>query len=72
MPDDAIQTVRVNDALVPWHDGLDVAAVVAAVGVDPSSIATAVNGAFVPRTLRDATPLRPGDVVLMFQAITGG
>jgi sulfur carrier protein ThiS len=31
-----------------------------------------VNGAFVPRTLRDATPLRPGDVVLMFQAITGG
>jgi sulfur carrier protein len=38
----------------------------------PDSVATACNGQFVPRALRAAHPLRAGDTVLCFQAITGG
>ena len=38
----------------------------------PESLATAVNGQFVPRTQRSATVLRPGDHILTFQPITGG
>jgi sulfur carrier protein len=38
----------------------------------PESLATAVNGQFVPRTQRAATVLRPGDHILTFQPITGG
>ncbi|MBI2751392.1 MAG: sulfur carrier protein ThiS [Burkholderiales bacterium] len=38
----------------------------------PESLATAVNGQFVPRTLRAATVLRAGDRILTFQPITGG
>lgn len=41
-------------------------------GATPESLATAVNGQFVPRTERAATVLRPGDHILTFQPITGG
>jgi sulfur carrier protein len=57
---------------VPWHAGLTVATLVARRGVDPRAVATALNGAFVPLTSRGDTPVRPGDVVLLFQAIVGG
>ena len=41
--------------------------------MDPDTIATAVNGAFVPRAI-NAPPrvLQPNDTVLTFQAIVGG
>ena len=35
-------------------------------------VATAVNGDFVPRTLRGQTVLQHGDHLLCFTAITGG
>ncbi len=43
-----------------------------AASVDPARCATAVNGRFVPRTARAATPLSEGDAVTTFQAIVGG
>jgi sulfur carrier protein len=45
---------------------------VLAQGATPESLATAVNGQFVPRTLRAATVLHMGDAILTFQPITGG
>ena len=38
----------------------------------PESLATAVNGQFVPRSQRSSTPLRAADHILTFQPITGG
>ncbi len=61
-----------NDLTLPCTDGLTLAALLKAQGVQPEGVATAVNGAFVPRNQREATVLKPGDTVLTFQAIVGG
>jgi sulfur carrier protein len=45
---------------------------VAALGEPPQSLATAVNGEFVPRSARAGVQLRDGDAVFTFQPITGG
>lgn len=45
---------------------------VAALGQAPQSLATAVNGEFVPRAARATVQLREGDAVFTFQPITGG
>jgi len=45
---------------------------VAALGQEPQSLATAVNGEFVPRAARANLQLRDGDAVFTFQPITGG
>ncbi len=45
---------------------------VLAQGATPESLATAVNGQFVPRTQRATTLLHAGDAILTFQPITGG
>ncbi|MCB2038443.1 MAG: sulfur carrier protein ThiS [Ottowia sp.] len=65
-------TLRFNDATLPCPDGLTLAAMLRSQGVNAEQVATAVNGDFVPRALRDTTPLKPGDTVLTFQAIVGG
>ena len=41
-------------------------------GVQPAALATAVNGQFVPRSLRAHQPLAEGDTILTFQPIAGG
>jgi sulfur carrier protein len=41
-------------------------------GVLPVALATAVNGQFVPRSLRAQQPLAQGDAILTFQPIVGG
>ena len=41
-------------------------------GVQPAALATAVNGNFVPRSLRAQQPLTEGDFILTFQPIEGG
>ena len=41
-------------------------------GVQPAALATAVNGNFVPRSLRAQQPLAEGDTILTFQPIEGG
>jgi sulfur carrier protein len=43
-----------------------------ACGVAPAALATAVNGDFVPRSLREQTSLHEGDTILTFQPIEGG
>lgn len=43
-----------------------------AYGVAPAALATAVNGDFVPRGLREQTSLHEGDTILTFQPIEGG
>lgn len=48
------------------------AAWVQAQGLAADAVATALNGQFVPRTQRAATPLRAGDAILTFQPIVGG
>jgi sulfur carrier protein len=52
--------------------GSTLAALVAALGHRPDTVATAVNGVFVPRAARAARVLAPGDSVLLFQRIVGG
>ncbi|MBA4262049.1 MAG: thiamine biosynthesis protein ThiS [Comamonadaceae bacterium] len=61
-----------NDLTLPCPEGLTLAALLTAQGVNAEQVATAVNGTFIPRTQRATTPLQPGDTVLTFQAIVGG
>jgi sulfur carrier protein len=44
----------------------------AELGQQPQSLATAVNGDFVPRSARASVQLHEGDAVFTFQPITGG
>jgi sulfur carrier protein len=64
--------LRFNDKTLPCPDGLTLAALLEAQGVEAQAVATAVNGTFVPRSQRDQQRLRAGDTVLSFQAIVGG
>lgn len=52
--------------------GATLADLIASLSEQPQSLATAVNGEFVPREARAHTPLREGDAVFTFQPITGG
>lgn len=61
-----------NQTPLPCPAGLTLAALLEAQGIAPETVATAVNGRFVPRPLRGDTLLAPGDQVLTFQPITGG
>jgi sulfur carrier protein len=53
-------------------DSTTLADLVSALGQQPQSLATAVNGEFVPRGARATVQLREGDAVFTFQPITGG
>ena len=61
-----------NDLTLPCPEGLTLAQLLDERSMDPDTIATAVNGAFVPRDQRATTVLQPNDTVLTFQAIVGG
>jgi sulfur carrier protein len=56
----------------PWREGLSVAALLAEQGRAPESVATALNGVFLPRGRREATLIQPGDELTLIQPITGG
>ena len=60
MPD----TLRFNERCLPCPDGLTLDRLLEAQGIDAATVATAVNGAFVPRALRTTTTLQSGDTVL--------
>ena len=64
--------LRLNDLTLPCPHGLTLAALLDAQGVEPTQVATAVNGQFVPRSQRKSLRLSAGDTVLTFQAIVGG
>ncbi|MGQ3053780.1 MAG: sulfur carrier protein ThiS [Roseateles sp.] len=61
-----------NQQPQPWREGLSVAALLAEHGRAPAAVATALNGAFLPRSCREATLIRPGDELTLIQPITGG
>ncbi|HXF45503.1 MAG TPA: sulfur carrier protein ThiS [Burkholderiaceae bacterium] len=52
--------------------GTTLAALVESLGHAPDAVATAVNGEFVPRTVRAARTLAAGDAVFLFKRIVGG
>lgn len=62
----------VNHQAQPWREGLSVASLLAQQGRAPESVATALNGVFVPRVRREATLIQPGDELTLIQPITGG
>ena len=64
--------VRFNDLALTLEADTTLAKLLAQQGIPPASVATAVNGQFIPRTLRAHHRLREGDTVLTFQAIVGG
>lgn len=64
--------VTVNGEPRELPAGSSLADLVAACGVAPEALATAVNGEFVARDHRAQRPLAPGDAVFTFQPITGG
>ncbi len=66
------ETLQFNDLLLPCPAGLTLASLLSEQGVNAENVATAVNGAFVPRDQRATTVLQPHDTVLTFQAIVGG
>jgi len=64
--------ITVNGEARTLEDAATLADLVTALGQPPQSLATAVNGEFVPRGARAAVQLRDGDAVFTFQPITGG
>ena len=72
MPEIDIPAVRFNELSLPWSPGLTVAELLLRQGLAPEAVATALNGAFVPRAQRESTLLRAGDQLTAFQAIVGG
>ena len=65
-------TFHLNSQPQPWRAGLTLVEVVRDCDADESTVATALNGRFVPRGARASTPLAPGDAVMLFAAIVGG
>jgi sulfur carrier protein len=61
-----------NNEPRPWRPDLSVAALLAEQGRAADAVATALNGAFVPRMLRETTLIQPGDELTLIQPITGG
>ena len=64
-------TVIVNGVAQPTP-ACTLAAWVDAQGLQANALATAVNGQFVPRSLRAQRTLAEGDTILTFQPIVGG
>lgn len=64
--------ITVNGEPRSLDENATLADLVAALGQSPQSLATAVNGEFVPRAARTGVQLREGDAVFTFQPITGG
>ena len=66
------EQIVVNGAPQAWRPALTLAELLRDRSDDDDRVATAVNGAFVPRRARAATALAAGDAVLVFGAIVGG
>jgi sulfur carrier protein len=54
------------------QEATTLADLVTELGQQPTALATAVNGEFVPRAERCKVQLHDGDAVFTFQPITGG
>ena len=71
-PSASAHSLRFNGQPVGLTASLNLSELLAAHNIASESVATAINGQFVPREQRAATALRPGDEVITFQAIVGG
>ncbi|HKX95668.1 MAG TPA: sulfur carrier protein ThiS [Methylibium sp.] len=65
-------TVKLESGSTELPAGSTLAALVERLGHAPASIATAVDGRFVPRAERECETLQDGQTVLLFQPIVGG
>jgi sulfur carrier protein len=65
-------TLNLNGQTLQVAPGCTLAQLLEQQALPPAGVATAVNGAFVPRERRSRTVLQAGDTVLSFQAIVGG
>ena len=68
----AMSEFTLNNQAQPWREGLSIAALLAEQGRATDAVATALNGAFLPRARREATLIQPGDELTLIQPITGG
>ena len=64
--------IRLDDRPHRVAAGTSLAALVESLGHAPADVASAVNGAFVPRAARAGRVLEGGDAVLLFKPIVGG
>ena len=64
--------IQLNKDRLQVEEGATLAALLERLDKPPASLATAVNGEFVPREQRAQWRLCAGDVVLTFEPITGG
>jgi sulfur carrier protein len=65
-------TVTLNGERLELQPASSLAALLERAGIEPNKVATAVNGEFVPRSLRAERELKSDDQVTCFQPITGG
>lgn len=64
--------IRLDDEARQLPAGTTLAALLESLERPPASVATALNGSFIPRDRRAATVLGAGDQVLLFKPIVGG
>lgn len=64
--------ITVNDKKMEVPDYTTLQGALNLAGIDPTDIATALNGEVVPLVQRDATTLKDGDKVLVIQPFYGG
>jgi sulfur carrier protein len=69
---DTPANVQFNGLTLHIDSHTSLAELLAQQGIAPASVATAVNGQFIPRAQREHLRLQEGDTVLTFQAIVGG
>jgi sulfur carrier protein len=67
-----MKRITVNGESRSVEESTTLADLVTELGQQPTALATAVNGEFVPRAERCKVQLRDGDAVFTFQPITGG
>lgn len=65
-------TVHLDEQSLEVPAGTSLSALLALQQRAPESVATALNGLFVPRDARPGTVLGHGDQVLLFKPIVGG
>jgi len=65
-------TIHLDEQTLQLPAGTTLAALLERLQRPPESVATALNGFFVPREARPGTVLGHGDQVLLFKPIVGG
>lgn len=72
VPAHAVRQVTINGEARPLDGVAHVAALVAALGLEPRKVAIELNRAIVPRSQYETTPIRDGDAIEIVHFIGGG